>query len=105
MEVERQRWKMDRGKVGMSGEYTVQGFKFENGAGGHAWWVSWWGSHGPVRSAWVEDETFSRVMLHFDYGINRIETFGEITDVPAEAKKAVLERINKWEDEEVAKGE
>jgi len=32
-------------------------------------------------------QTFSRCVLHFDYGFRRIETFGEMTEIPAEEKK------------------
>ena len=98
MSEQAERWKMRPGRVGIFGEYTIQGFECENAGGKRAWWTMWWGSNGPVHNAWVEDKTFRRVILHLNgYGNNGIEDLGEMKDVPEIEQKAIFGAIETWE--------
>lgn len=86
--------------MGAFDAYTVQGFPYEGNDGDRAWHISTWGEYLPVKSYWVSHQKFLRVMIHFDgIGGNRIETYGEVGELPNAEKIAVLKAIEKWENE------
>jgi hypothetical protein len=96
-----QQWTIKRpGRGGAFDDYSVQGLQYESTNGEIAWHITAWGDRNPVSSYWVAREKFYGMSIHFGYntrGDNRIEISGEIENVPAAEKNAILKTIVEWE--------
>jgi len=87
---------------GQFGEWVVYGFKYRNEEGQIAWHTMSHPNENPVHDFWVVEGKFHAVSIHYAYKMTnetRIETYG-IIDVSPDEKKAILDAIAKWEQED-----
>lgn len=77
-------WEKKKRGVGVFGQYTVNGFWYEDQAGETGWHITAWPQNSPIHDYWVSGTTFysmSKMSIHYFYKMtNRtlIEIFGPI---------------------------
>jgi hypothetical protein len=99
------KWRVVKpGRAGDFGDYEVRGIWYENDAEDRAWHITAALRTGNWNDGyWVAGGEFFRVDWQFGtYSYDsEFQILEPITDVDPEAKKAVLEAIEKWESEAV----
>jgi hypothetical protein len=93
-------WEKKQRCVGVFGNYTVNGFLYEDQTGELGWHITAWSQHGPIHDYWVSGTTFYSMSIHYFYKMtNRtlIEIFDPIPNLDKEEREAVMEAIKEWE--------